>query len=134
MALVPSPPTAPFMFGPDLSTAQRLAAALACRAHSKMLPSSYRQGFLLCDGTGVGKSRTCRGIVMASQEQRHIWVTTSPLLFDAVKNEFGATVSVVTDFARLEKTSDCVFVCTYKGLLSKKRNRYVYQDLSVAPF
>ena len=49
-----------------LSNAQLEALTYACQAHETRLASGARRGFLLGDGTGVGKGRTLAGAVLES--------------------------------------------------------------------
>ena len=49
-----------------LSNAQLEALTYACQAHQTRLASGARRGFLLGDGTGVGKGRTLAGAVLES--------------------------------------------------------------------
>lgn len=63
-----------------LSDAQLEAVVRAGQAHSKVLPNGQRRGFMIGDGTGVGKGREAAGIILDNQRQgrkRSLWVSYS---------------------------------------------------------
>lgn len=77
-----------------VSAAQLEAVALAVRATTgPLLPDGRRAGFLLGDGTGVGKSRTLATFIRALAGRyggrlRAVWVSLNQSLRDAATNEW----------------------------------------------
>jgi len=79
-----------------LSDIQLEAIALAGHAHSQMLPSGERRGFLIGDGTGVGKAREALGIInddfikRGDKRRKAVFVTKNDALIgDAVAEWVG---------------------------------------------
>jgi len=70
-----------------LSSAQIEVVVRAAQAHRKVLPSGSRGGFMVGDGTGVGKGREASAIIMdncARGRTKAVWLTkTWSLLQDA---------------------------------------------------
>lgn len=73
-----------------LSRAQLEAVAYACQRHESLLPSGERAGFLIGDGTGVGKGREVAAIIWENVlrgRTRAAWFTSSgPLIADAARD------------------------------------------------
>eukprot|EP00984_Skeletonema_dohrnii_P005973 scaffold2118_cov125-Skeletonema_dohrnii-CCMP3373.AAC.2 len=59
---------------------------------TKMEPPSYRAGFLLGDGAGMGKGRTLAGFVVeniARGRNKHVWVSVSSDLYEDAKRDLS---------------------------------------------
>jgi len=58
----------------------------------KMEPPSYRAGFLLGDGAGMGKGRTLAGFVVeniARGRTKHVWISVSSDLYEDAKRDLS---------------------------------------------
>ena len=77
----------------DLSSAQIEAVIMAGTAHSHTLPDGNTKGFMIGDGTGVGKGRTIGGIIMDNMRQgrkKAVWISEKPKLYkEAIKDMVG---------------------------------------------
>jgi predicted RNA methylase len=74
-----------------VSDIQLEAIAAAGYAHSQMLPDGSRRGFLIGDGTGVGKAREATGIIMDNWNQgrqKAVWITKSDKLEKQAREEW----------------------------------------------
>lgn len=69
---------------------QMVNIVYAGQAHEQTLPNGTRKGYLIGDGTGVGKGRQIAGIIMdnlAQGRKRAVWVSNNaPLYEDAVRD------------------------------------------------
>lgn len=69
---------------------QMVNIVYAGQAHEQTLPNGTRKGYLIGDGTGVGKGRQIAGIIMdnlAQGRKRAVWVSNnSPLYEDAIRD------------------------------------------------
>ncbi|KAL7539155.1 hypothetical protein ACHAXR_009075, partial [Thalassiosira sp. AJA248-18] len=71
-----------------LSSLQLEAITYGCQRHEIDLPKNgsngitYRAGFLLGDGAGMGKGRTLAGFVAEHPGRRHIWISSSSNLYE----------------------------------------------------
>ncbi|MBO5510270.1 MAG: strawberry notch family protein [Clostridia bacterium] len=69
---------------------QMVNIVYAGQAHEQTLPNGTRKGYLIGDGTGVGKGRQIAGIIMDNRAQgrkRAVWVSNnSPLYEDAIRD------------------------------------------------
>jgi predicted RNA methylase len=74
-----------------VSDIQLESIAAAGYAHSQMLPDGSRRGFLIGDGTGVGKAREATGIMMDNWNQgrqKAVWITKSDKLEKQAREEW----------------------------------------------
>ena len=79
-----------------LSDLQFEQIALAESAHSEMLPSrsgetAFRRGYMIGDGTGVGKGREIAGIILSNWRQgrkKAVWVTVNQDLFKTSRGDW----------------------------------------------
>ena len=115
----------------NLSDAQLEAITFAGEAHSKTLNNGKRKGFLIGDGTGVGKGREIAGIIkdnVAQGRKKAIWISQkSDLLKDAIRDSKGVGLSVpvidATTTARMSKLKgDGVAFASYNIIKQKPRN------------
>lgn len=80
----------------SLSDIQVEAIVRAGEAHSKWLPSTpgavaYREGFMIGDGTGLGKAREAAGIILDNfghGRRKAIWISTGDNLLSAARAEW----------------------------------------------
>ena len=93
-----------------ISDIQLEAIALAGAAHNQMLPSGERRGFLIGDGTGVGKAREALGIIMddlikrgTGKRRKAVFITKNDGLVKDAVNEW---VGVGGDKSELHPLSD----------------------------
>lgn len=73
-----------------LSLAQLEAVIYAGQAHQEILPNGERRGYLIGDGTGVGKGREIVAIIMDNMRQgrrKSVWISENQrLLVDATRD------------------------------------------------
>jgi len=109
-----------------ISSLQLEAVAFACQRHQHKLLNGKRAGFLIADGTGVGKGRQNAAIILdniARGRKRHAWFSMSrDLHLDATRDlmDVGCDVPVVDSIAQLEqKGHGELGICfsTYAGLI-----------------
>ena len=75
----------------ELSGAQLETIVYAGQAHQTLLPDGKRRGFLIGDGTGVGKGREISGIILDNYRQgrmKSVWVTVNDKLLKDSKRDF----------------------------------------------
>ncbi|MGR6036106.1 MAG: strawberry notch-like NTP hydrolase domain-containing protein [Candidatus Nitrosoglobus sp.] len=88
----PSLPAALVKSG-KLSDAQLESVAYAGQSHQLELPNGQRRGFMIGDGTGVGKGRQIAGIIFDNFRQgrkKAVWVSENQKLFaDAIRDSVG---------------------------------------------
>lgn len=75
------------------SLPQYEAIVYAGHAHSQVLPDGQRKGYMVGDGTGVGKTIELLGIYADNAAQgrtRAIWLSEKPDLIKGIRNDAGA--------------------------------------------
>jgi hypothetical protein len=78
----------------DLSIAQLEAVVYAGQAHQQILPGEkgYRKGFLIGDGTGVGKGREIAAIILDNMRQgrkKALWISKNNDLAKDAQRDYG---------------------------------------------
>lgn len=89
-----------------LSEIQLETVAYAGQAHEKMLPDGTRQGFMVGDGTGVGKGRQIAGVILDNWQQgrkKAVWISVSQKLFEDAKGDWSALGGDAKDVFNLSK-------------------------------
>lgn len=74
-----------------ISDVQLESVAMAGQAHQTILPNGERRGFMIGDGTGVGKAREAAGVIMDNVNQgrkKAVWISKNGPLFDTAKTEW----------------------------------------------
>lgn len=117
-----------------LSDAQLEAVMYAGQAHESKLPNGDRKGFLIGDGTGVGKGREISGIILDnfnSGRTKAVWVSmASGLVNDATRDwvDLGGNASDIIDFSKennkkggIGRFDRGIMFVTYDTLKSKKK-------------
>lgn len=120
-----------------LSAVQLETTVYAGQAHSKMLPAAEgetptRRGFMIGDGTGVGKGREISGIILDNWMQgrkRAVWLSMNEKLFDDAKRDWsglGQDAAQVFNLGKIKAGSDIqakegILFATYGALRSKGR-------------
>ncbi len=108
---------------------QMVNIVYAGQAHAQTLPNGTRKGYLIGDGTGVGKGRQIAGIIMdnlAQGRKRAVWVSNnSPLYEDAIR-DWTAVGGDKADVMLYERSkadkragSDGILFTTYSTLGAK---------------
>ena len=80
-----------------LSDVQLETVAAAGQVHQQLLPADnegveYRRGYMLGDGTGVGKGRQVAGVILDNKRQgrsRAVWVSMNQKLFGDAKRDWS---------------------------------------------
>ena len=142
MAAVPSPP---ITYTPEisknvindggLSAAQIEAIARAGQAHKNLLPNGDRMGFMVGDGTGVGKGREISGIIVDNWNRgrkKAIWISKNKKLYqDAVRDltDLGFNSELIHNLLKIkynqdisEQIGDGVLFTTYNTVKSSSKN------------
>ncbi len=74
----------------SLSALQLECITYCCQQHEQTLPDGSRAGFLIGDGTGVGKGRSIAGVIFENFElgrKRAVWISaSSDLKYDAERD------------------------------------------------
>ena len=73
-----------------LSLLQAEAVLYCMQMHEKRLPTGERAGWMLGDGTGIGKGRILASIILENSlhgRDRAIWVTASPFLATQIRRD-----------------------------------------------
>lgn len=120
-----------------LSAVQLETTVYAGQAHSKMLPAAEgetptRRGFMIGDGTGVGKGREISGIILDNWMQgrkRAVWLSMNEKLFDDAKRDWsglGQDAAQVFNLGKIKAGGDIqakegILFATYGALRSKGR-------------
>ncbi|RLC88358.1 MAG: hypothetical protein DRJ03_02895, partial [Chloroflexi bacterium] len=115
-----------------LSDVQLEAIVYAGQAHGKKLPSGERQGFLIGDGTGIGKGREVAGIMWDNWNhgrKKAVWISETANLFNDAKRDIdgvGWDSSVLFPQSKTKATGslpkrDGVLYTTYSTVKSKAR-------------
>lgn len=90
----------------ELSDAQLEAVVYAGEAHSHILPSGERKGYLIGDGPGVGKGRTLAGIILdnwAQGRKKTVWLSETQNLGAAAVRDWTAMEQKESDLVNLSK-------------------------------
>lgn len=91
--------------------------------YNKENMKSKTRGFLLGDGTGVGKTRTLAGIISEMEERvtrlRGIWLCPNNNLIDFIKEE-NSLVNSTTKFISDVSEGDGILISTYSKLVRQK--------------
>lgn len=75
-----------------LSEVQLEAVTYARMSHEQFLPTGERQGYMVGDGTGVGKGREISGIILDNfmeGRKRSVWVSKNWKLFKDARRDWG---------------------------------------------
>ncbi|MZQ97220.1 MAG: hypothetical protein GT601_06060 [Acidaminobacter sp.] len=102
------------------------------QAHEKILPNGERQGYLIGDGTGVGKGRQIAGIIMDNYNRgrkKAVWMTVRDNLYeDAIRDwtALGGEEKQIIHHAKVKvgqpiKQSEGILFSTYTKIRSKNK-------------
>ncbi|MEO1615069.1 MAG: strawberry notch family protein [Planctomycetota bacterium] len=75
----------------NLSIVQLEAVAAAGQSHQQVLPDGTRRGYMIGDGTGVGKAREAAGVMMDNWNQgrrKAVWISKNFKLLGQAKEEW----------------------------------------------
>lgn len=103
-----------------ISDVQLEAVAYAGEAHSQTLPSGVRRGFMIGDGTGVGKAREISGIILDNWNQgrqKAVWVSKNDKLFEPAREEWSKVGGVTEDVFNHSKIASGAPIGADKGIL-----------------
>lgn len=125
-----------------LSDAQLEAVMYAGQAHETVLPNGNRKGFLIGDGTGVGKGREISGIILDnfnSGRTKAVWVSVSSGLVNDARRDWvdlGGKESDVIDFSKekgkkggIGKFDKGIMFVSYDTLKSGKKSGETNADI-----
>ena len=125
-----------------LSDAQLEAVMYAGQAHETVLPNGSRKGFLIGDGTGVGKGREISGIILDnfnSGRTKAVWVSVSSGLVNDARRDWvdlGGKESDVIDFSKekakkggIGKFDKGIMFVSYDTLKSGKKGGETNADI-----
>ncbi len=108
---------------------QMVNIVYAGQAHAQTLPNGTRKGYLIGDGTGVGKGRQIAGIIMdnlAQGRKRAVWVSNNSPLFEDAVRDWTAVGGDKADVMLYERSkadkragSDGILFTTYSTLGAK---------------
>ena len=125
-----------------LSDAQLEAVMYAGQAHETVLPNGDRKGFLIGDGTGVGKGREISGIILDnfnSGRTKAVWVSVSSGLVNDARRDWvdlGGKESDIIDFSKekskkggIGKFDKGIMFVSYDTLKSGKKGGETNADI-----
>ena len=125
-----------------LSDAQLEAVMYAGQAHETVLPNGSRKGFLIGDGTGVGKGREISGIILDnfnSGRTKAVWVSVSSGLVNDARRDWvdlGGKESDIIDFSKekakkggIGKFDKGIMFVSYDTLKSGKKGGETNADI-----
>lgn len=125
-----------------LSDAQLEAVMYAGQAHETVLPNGNRKGFLIGDGTGVGKGREISGIILDnfnSGRTKAVWVSVSSGLVNDARRDWvdlDGKESDIIDFSKekgkkggIGKFDKGIMFVSYDTLKSGKKGRESNADI-----
>lgn len=125
-----------------LSDAQLEAVMYAGQAHETVLPNGNRKGFLIGDGTGVGKGREISGIILDnfnSGRTKAVWVSVSSGLVNDARRDWvdlGGKESDIIDFSKekgkkggIGKFDKGIMFVSYDTLKSGKKGGETNADI-----
>lgn len=108
-----------------ISGIQLEAIALAGNAHQQTLPSGERRGFLIGDGTGVGKAREALGIIMddfikrgEGDRRKAVFITKNDGLVKDAVSEWVGVGGDVAEMHQLSKVASGQAVDFESGVLT----------------
>lgn len=111
------------------SREQMVNIVYAGQAHEQTLPNGTRKGYLIGDGTGVGKGRQIAGIIMDNRAQgrkRAVWVSNNAPLYEDAIRDWTAVGGDKADVMLYERSkadkragSDGILFTTYSTLGAK---------------
>lgn len=118
----------------SLSTEQMVNVVYAGQAHERLLVSGERQGYLIGDGTGVGKGLQIAAIIMDNRlkgRKKAVWLSERENLHEDAKRDYGDIGGNPDDVLlygrspsrqkKLEAAKEGVLFTTYSTLRSKPR-------------
>ncbi len=108
-----------------ISNAQLEAVLYAGQSHEQFLPNGERRGFLIGDGTGVGKGREIAAIALDNWHQgrkKFVWFSKNFDLFGAAQRDFADLGSPIP-LGRID---------TWKG--DKKLNEFFPEGMLFVPY
>ena len=103
---------------------------IAC--HEKKLTDLSRNGYLIADSTGLGKTREILGVILYNYEQgrkKCLWISASNSLFNNTKNELKEinnqdNINIFTiDDKEFLNNEDGILYITYKKLISSGKKK-----------
>lgn len=125
-----------------LSDAQLEAVMYAGQAHETVLPDGNRKGFLIGDGTGVGKGREISGIILDnfnSGRTKAVWVSVSSGLVNDARRDWvdlGGKESDIIDFSKekskkggIDRFDKGIMFVSYDTLKSGKKGGETNADI-----
>lgn len=108
---------------------QMVNIVYAGQAHAQTLPNGTRKGYLIGDGTGVGKGRQIAGIIMdnlAQGRKRAVWISNNAPLFEDAVRDWTAVGGDKADVMLYERSkvdkrvgNDGILFTTYSTLGAK---------------
>jgi len=117
-----------------LSLLQVEAALYCMQMHEKRFPTGERAGWMLGDGTGIGKGRILSAIMyenMLRGRDRAVWVTASPFLATQIRRDvevIGLPMDIlVLKDQKLAGNPDLfgpgpgIMICTYRTLIRTEK-------------
>ena len=113
------------------SQEQMVNIVYAGQAHEQFLPNGSRKGYLIGDGTGVGKGRQIAGIILDSREQgrkRAVWVSNNYSLWEDAVRDWTAVGGEKSDVIRYDRSKadkldkqDGILFTTYSTIGTKPK-------------
>jgi hypothetical protein len=117
-----------------LSLLQVEAALYCMQMHEKRLPTGERAGWMLGDGTGIGKGRILSAIMyenLLRGRDRAVWVTASPFLANQIRRDvkdIGLPMRVLElkdqplpYNPNLFRLGPGIMICTYRTLIRTEK-------------
>lgn len=111
---------------------QMVNIVYAGQAHEQTLPNGTRKGYLIGDGTGVGKGRQIAGIIMDNRAQgrkRAVWVSNNAPLYEDAIRDWTAVGGDKADVMLYERSKadkrtgkDGILFTTYSTLGAKPKS------------
>jgi len=124
----------------SLSALQLEAVTYACQQHERILPNGSRAGYLIGDGTGVGKGRILSAVIHESYlrgRKKSIWISASSDLHASAERDLASiaagkiSVYALEDFKYGKKIDSVangsfkkgVIFSTYSALIGEARSK-----------
>lgn len=115
-----------------LSLAQLEVVVYAGQAHAQMLPNGERRGFLIGDGTGVGKGREISGVIIDNFRQgrtKAVWFSEKQGLLKDAQRDFegvGGNPALISAHTKVKASGKIdlksgILFSTYDTLRSKEQ-------------
>lgn len=119
-----------------LSDAQVEQIVLAGSAHSKTLPNGERGGYMIGDGTGVGKGREISGVILDNFQQgrkKAVWVSINSGLLPSAQRDWSGIGQNKDDIFELpeiggDMPKTGIVFTTYPTLKSKNKKNETRLD------